>query len=59
MYSIENISERNKIDTQSRADSYIRRKRLIIIIDYNLSLDDIKVFVTLENPKNSLFWANI
>ncbi len=26
MHSIENISERNKIDTQSRADAYIRRK---------------------------------
>ncbi len=39
MHSIKNISERNKIDTQSRADAFIRRKRLIIIIDYNLSLD--------------------
>ncbi len=29
MHSIKNISERNKIDTQSRADTYIRRKRLI------------------------------
>jgi len=29
MHSIKNISERNKIDTQSRADAYIRRKRLI------------------------------
>ncbi len=29
MHSIQNISERNKIDTQSRADAYIRRKRLI------------------------------
>jgi hypothetical protein len=29
MQSIKNISERNKIDTQSRADTYIRRKRLI------------------------------
>jgi hypothetical protein len=28
MHSIKNISERNKIDTQSRADAYIRRKRL-------------------------------
>ncbi len=27
MHSIKNISERNKIDTQSRADTYIRRKR--------------------------------
>ncbi len=29
MHSIQNISERNKIDTLSRADTYIRRKRLI------------------------------
>jgi hypothetical protein len=28
MHSIKNISERNKIDTQSRADADIRRKRL-------------------------------
>ncbi len=26
MHSIKNISEINKIDTQSRADAYIRRK---------------------------------
>ncbi len=36
MHSIKNISERNKIDTQSRADSYNRRKRLISQSDYNL-----------------------
>ncbi len=36
MRSIRNISERNKIDTQSRADAYIRRKRLISKSDYNL-----------------------
>ncbi len=36
MHSIKNISERNKIDTQSRADAYIRRKRLISKSDYNL-----------------------
>ncbi len=29
MHSIKNISERNEIDTQSRADAYNRRKRLI------------------------------
>ncbi len=29
MHSIRNILERNKIDTQSRGDAYIRRKRLI------------------------------
>jgi hypothetical protein len=34
MHSIENISERNKIDTQSRADAYIKRKRLISMSDY-------------------------
>ena len=36
MHSIKNILERNKIDTQSRADTYIRRKRLISKSDYNL-----------------------
>ncbi len=37
MHSIKNISERNKINTQSRADAYIRRKRLIgSKSDYNL-----------------------
>ena len=37
MHSIKNsISERNKVDTQSRADAYIKRKRLISVIDYNL-----------------------
>jgi hypothetical protein len=35
MHSIKNISERNKIDTQSRADAYIKRKRLISMSDYN------------------------
>ncbi len=34
MHSIKNISERNKIDTQSRADAY--RKSLISKSDYNL-----------------------
>ncbi len=34
MHSIKNISERNKIDTQSRADVYIRRKRFISKSDY-------------------------
>ncbi len=28
MHSIKNISERNKIDTQSRADAYIKKKTL-------------------------------
>ncbi len=36
MHSIKNIKERNKIDTQSRADTYIRRKRLNSKSDYNL-----------------------
>ncbi len=38
MHSMKNISERNKIDTQSaRADAYICwRKRLISMSDYNL-----------------------
>jgi hypothetical protein len=35
-HSIKNISERKKIDTQSRADAYIRRKRLTSKSDYNL-----------------------
>ena len=34
MHSIKNISERNKIGTQSRADAYIRRKRLTRKSDY-------------------------
>ncbi len=36
MHSIKNISDRNKIDTQSRPDAYVRRKRLISKSDYNL-----------------------
>jgi hypothetical protein len=36
MQSIKNIPERNKFDIQSRADAYIRRKRLISKSDYNL-----------------------
>ena len=38
MHSTKNILERNKIDTQSRADTYtgIRRKRLISKSDNNL-----------------------
>jgi hypothetical protein len=50
MHAIKNISERNKIDTQSRANSYIRRKRLIIIIDYNLSLDARKSILETGKP---------
>ncbi len=33
MHSIKNISERNKIDTQSRADAYIKKKRLVSMSD--------------------------
>ncbi len=36
MHSIKNILARNKIDAQSRADTYIRRKRLISKSDYYL-----------------------
>jgi hypothetical protein len=58
MHSVKNISERNKIDTQSRADTYIRRKRLISKSDYILSLDAPKsIRETEKNPKNALAWA--
>ncbi len=36
MHSIKNISERNEINLQPRADSYNMRKRLISQSDYNL-----------------------
>jgi hypothetical protein len=36
MHSIKNILDRNKIDTQSRADAYIKRKRIISMSDYYL-----------------------
>jgi hypothetical protein len=49
MHSIKNISE---IDTQSRADAYIRRKRLISKSDYNLtSLDSPKSILELKLKK--------
>ncbi len=32
MHSIKNISERNKIETQSRADAYIRKKKRLITV---------------------------
>jgi hypothetical protein len=38
MHSIRNISERNKINTQSRADIYFRRQRLISKSDYNFKV---------------------
>jgi hypothetical protein len=57
MHSIKNISERNKIDTQSRADTYIRRKTLISKSDYN-NLDAPKsICETEKNPKSPLVWA--
>jgi hypothetical protein len=57
MHSVKNISERNKINTLSRADAYNRRKRLIGKSDYNLCKVwmHLKVFLKLKNPKNSLF----
>jgi hypothetical protein len=54
MHSIKNISERNKIDTQSRADAYIRRKRLISKSDYNLSLDAPKSILETEKTLKTL-----
>jgi hypothetical protein len=60
MHSIKNISELeiNKIDTQSRADTYIRRKRLIVRVIIISSLDAPKSIRENEkNPKNPLVWA--
>ncbi len=51
MHSIKNILERNKIDTQSRADAFIKRKRLISKSDNNLrSGCTEKYFLKLEKP---------
>ncbi len=51
MHSIKNISERNKIDNQSRSNAYNRRKRLISKNDYNfLSLDAPKSILETEKP---------
>jgi hypothetical protein len=51
MHSIKNISEINKIDTQSRSDTYNRRKRLISKSDFNfLSLDAPKSILETEKP---------
>ncbi len=36
MHSIKNVSERNEIDTQTRADAYTRRKWILSKSDYNL-----------------------
>jgi hypothetical protein len=58
MHSIKNILERNKIDTQSRADTYIRRTRLISKSDYNLKSGCTwKCSWNWKNPKNPLVWA--
>ncbi len=55
MHSIRNISERNKIDTQSRADANIRRKRLICKSDFNLkSLDATKSIIETEETLKTL-----
>jgi hypothetical protein len=55
MHSIKNISERNKIDTQSRTDAYNRRKRLISKSDYNfLSLAAPKSILETEKPYKTL-----
>ncbi len=56
MHSIKNILERKKIDTQSRADAYIRRTRLISKSDYNLDAPK-SIRETEKNPKNPLIWA--
>jgi hypothetical protein len=50
MHSIKNISERNKIGTQSRADAYIRRKRLISKSDYNLKVPMREIFDRSDFP---------
>ncbi len=52
MHSIKNISERNKINNQSRADTYIRSKRFISKSDY--SLVHLKVFVKLKKALKTL-----
>jgi hypothetical protein len=49
MHSIKNISERNKIDIQLRADAYIRRKRSVAP----------ESILETEKTLNTLFWANI
>jgi hypothetical protein len=53
MHSIKNISERKKIDTQSRADAYIRRKRLISKSDYNFPLLGKYLKKTQKTPKKT------
>jgi hypothetical protein len=53
MHSIRNISERNKIDTQSRADAYIMRKRLISKSDFKVWMHP-KVFLKLKKTLKTL-----
>ncbi len=51
------FQKEKKIDTQSRADTYIRRKRLISKSDYNLKSGCTRsIRETEKNPKNPLFW---
>jgi hypothetical protein len=45
MHSIKNISERNKMDTQSRADAYNRRKSISIRVSEAVSLFPITIVV--------------
>ena len=54
MHSFKNISERNKIDTQSRADAYIRRKRLISKSDYSLESGAPKSILETEKTLKTL-----
>ncbi len=55
MHSIKNIWERNKIDTQSRAEAYIKRKRLISMSDFiTLSLDAPKSILETEKTLKTL-----
>ncbi len=54
MQSIRNISERNKIDIQSRADAYIRRKRLIVRVIIIKSLDAPKSILETEETLKTL-----
>jgi hypothetical protein len=56
MHSIKNISERNKIDTQSRAYAYIRRKRLISGQIYIENLKTPKEQNTQKKPQKPLGW---
>ncbi len=50
MHSVKNISEINKMDTQSRADAYIRRKRLNSKSDYDLKVPKREIFDRSDSP---------